>query len=371
MFERLRQSKLFFWSVELLVAATLVLVMTKLNFLFSPIGTFFQTLFAPILIAGFLYYLLNPIVEFFEKRLKIKRTIGVALVLLMLLVAIIWIVLSVIPSLINQISSLASSMPGFVSQVEKWLGSVSSLPMMQDIDIQSQIDKLDINYGRIIQQFLSGLSTSLGTIVGTIASATMVVVTVPFVLFYMLKDGHRLAPNIQKLFPENRRDQLMDLLKQLNQTLANYISGQGIECLFVGTFTFIGYLLLGVKYAFLFGVIAGLTNLIPYLGPYIGLAPAVIVTVFDSPFKALLCCVVVLVVQQIDGNVIYPNVIGKSLSIHPLTIILILLVAGNIAGLLGIFLGVPFYAICRTIVIFIARLIRDDRKNKVLQVTQK
>ena len=119
----------------------------------------------------------------------------------------------------------------------------------------------------------------------------------------------------------------MDLLGQLNQTLSSYISGQAIECLFVGTFTIIGYSLLGVRYAFLFGVIAGFTNLIPYLGPYLGLAHAVLVTIFNEPVKAALCCLVVLVVQQLDGNIIYPNVIGKSLKIHPLTIILILLVA--------------------------------------------
>ena len=97
----------------------------------------------------------------------------------------------------------------------------------------------------------------------------------------------------------------MDLLGQLNQTLSSYISGQAIECLFVGTFTIIGYSLLGVRYAFLFGVIAGFTNLIPYLGPYLGLAHAVLVTIFNEPVKAALCCLVVLVVQQLDGNIIY------------------------------------------------------------------
>lgn len=111
-------------------------------------------------------------------------------------------------------------------------------------------------------------------------------------------------------------------------------------------------------------MIAGLTNLIPYLGPYLGLAPAFLVTVFNEPFKALLCCVVVLVVQQLDGNIIYPNVIGKSLKIHPLTIIIVLLVAGNIAGLLGIFLGVPFYAICKTIVSYVIKIVKEDQRNE-------
>ncbi len=363
MFEKLRQSKLMFWSLELLIIATLIFVSSKINFVFEPIGTFFSTLFAPVLIAGFLYYILNPIVNLLMKT-KIKRTLAVVIVLLLLLAAIVWILLSVIPNLVQQLSSLASNMPNFIREVEAGLREISQLPVFKDLDIGKYMDQLDISYGTIIQQFLSGVSTSLGSIVGSIASATVVIITAPFILFYMLKDGEKLVPNVQHLFPEKRKNQIVELLGQLNKTLANYISGQAIECLFVGTFTFLGYWMIGVEYAFLFGVIAGLTNLIPYLGPYLGLAPAFLVTVFNEPFKALLCCVVVLIVQQLDGNIIYPNVIGKSLQIHPLTIIIVLLVAGNIAGLLGIFLGVPFYAICKTIIVYIAKSIREDKKNE-------
>lgn len=359
MFEKLRNSKLMFWSLELLIIATFAFMLTKINFLFAPVGTFFSTLFAPVLIAGFLFYLLNPIVKFLM-RFKIPRIYAIILVFVLLVLAIVWIFLSFIPSLINQISSLASNMPTIVKNTQAWLTEMSNLPLFKEVDIKKYIEQLDLSYGDIIQNFLSGLSSGLGSIVGTIASTTMVIFTVPFILFYMLKDSKRLVPNIKRFFPETRRTQIVELLGQLNQTLANYISGQAIECVFVGTFTFLGYLILGVDYAFLFGVIAGLTNLIPYLGPYLGLAPAFLVTVFNSPFQALMCCVVVLVVQQLDGNIIYPNVIGKSLQIHPLTIILVLLVAGNLAGLLGIFLGIPFYAICKTIVAFVVKVVRED-----------
>lgn len=363
LFDKLKQSKLMFWSFELLILATLILVSSKISFVFQPIGTFFSTLFAPVLIAGFLYYILNPIVGLLMKT-KMKRIWAVAIVLLLLVAALVWILLSVIPSLVQQISSLASNTPNFIRQVETWLAEVAQWSVFKDVDINKYFEQLDISYGTIIQQFLSGLSNSLGSIVGTIASATIVIITAPFILFYMLKDGEKLVPNIKRFFPEKRREQIVELLGQLNKTLANYISGQAIECLFVGTFTFLGYFAVGVDYAFLFGVIAGLTNLIPYLGPYLGLAPAFLVTVFNDPFKALLCCVVVLIVQQLDGNIIYPNVIGKSLKIHPLTIIIVLLVAGNIAGLLGIFLGVPFYAICKTIISYVVKIVKEDKQNE-------
>ena len=339
---RFKESKLFFWSVELLVVAMLLFIASKINFLFAPIGTFFSTLFAPVLVAGFLYYLLNPVVNLLMKT-KMKRIYAVLLVFLLLIIALVLILLTIIPKIYE----------------------IAELPIFKQIDLTSYIEKMDISYANIIQQFLSSLSSSLGSIVSTVASTTIVLVTAPFILFYMLKDGDKLVPAIQRFLPEKRKDDIVDLLGQLNQTLSSYISGQAIECLFVGTFTIIGYSLLGVRYAFLFGVIAGFTNLIPYLGPYLGLAPAVLVTIFNEPVKAALCCLVVLVVQQLDGNIIYPNVIGKSLKIHPLTIILILLVAGNLAGLLGIFLGVPFYAICRTIIYYVIDMVKAGRSEKV------
>ena len=315
---RFKESKLFFWSVELLVVAMLLFIASKINFLFAPIGTFFSTLFAPVLVAGFLYYLLNPVVNLLMKT-KMKRIYAVLLVFLLLIIALVLILLTIIPKLADQLASLASSMPDFFKQVETWIYEIAELPIFKQIDLTSYIEKMDISYANIIQQFLSSLSSSLGSIVSTVASTTIVLVTAPFILFYMLKDGDKL----------------------------------------------IGYSLLCVRYAFLFGVIAGFTNLIPYLGPYLGLAPAVLVTIFNEPVKAALCCLVVLVVQQLDGNIIYPNVIGKSLKIHPLTIILILLVAGNLAGLLGIFLGVPFYAICRTIIYYVIDMVKAGRSEKV------
>ncbi|GCF92352.1 AI-2E family transporter [Enterococcus florum] len=367
MFEKLKNSKLMFWSLELLILATLIFVSSKIDFIFQPIGTFFTTLFAPVLIAGFLYYLLNPLVRLLTK-LGLKRIVAIALIFLLLILMIVLIVLSIIPNLIQQIASLASSIPDFVINMQEWLKEATEqatrIPLFHELNLDQYINNLDVSAGVILQQFLGGVTNSLSSLIGKVTTIAILLVTVPFILFYMLKDGEKLGPNIERLFPAKQQKNIDGLLGQLNKTLSDYISGQAIECLFVGTFTFLGYLIIGVDYAFLFGVIAGLTNLIPYLGPYLGLAPALIYSFFDSPFKALLCIVVVVIVQQIDGNVIYPNVIGKSLNIHPLTIILILLVAGNLAGILGVFLGVPVYAILRTIVTFIIRIVQEGKQEE-------
>lgn len=360
MFEKIRQSKLLFWSVELLVLATLAFVLTKVSFLLHPIGTFFSTLFAPILISGFLYYMLNPLIEILTKKLHLKRIFAVILVFLLLIAIIALVFMAVLPNLIKQISQLAASIPDLIQQIENTIRELAKSPTFKHFDINQELAKWDLSYGSIIQKFMSSLANSLGSVFSTLTSAIVLIITVPFILFYMMKDGPKVLPGILKFIPEKRKEQVATLCGEMNHTLASYISGQMIECLFVGTFTFLGYLLFGIDYAFLLGVIAGLTNLVPYLGPYLGLMPAIFVTIFTNPIQSLICCGVVLVVQQIDSNIIYPNVIGKSLSIHPLTIIFILLVAGNLAGLLGIFLGVPLYAIAKTIIAFVYRIVKES-----------
>ncbi len=205
---------------------------------------------------------------------------------------------------------------------------------------------------------MGSLTSSLGSMIGAVTSITMTIVTVPFVLFYMLKDGPKLLPNIKRMLPDKQADVIGDLLVKMSDTIAKYISGQVIECLFVGTFSAIGYGLVGIPYALLIGMFAGITNIIPYLGPYIGLVPAIFIALSMSFKEVILVIVVCVVVQQIDGNLVYPNVIGKTLDIHPLTIIMILLAAGNIAGLLGMILAIPLYAVSKVVVTYVYDIIK-------------
>ena len=232
--------------------------------------------------------------------------------------------------------------------METWANEMLRHPWLQNVDYEEYLGKLDLSFGEIGKNLINGLSTSVGTIVSSIANTTIIIVTVPFILFYMLKDGKKFVPGIEKYFPKAHKNEIVELLHKMSETISAYISGQALECLFVAVATFIGYQLIGVQYAFLFGWIAGATNMIPYLGPYIGLAPAVLVTVFDSPFKALLACGVVLIVQQIDGNVIYPLVImSGALNMNPILIIVSITIGGAYFGILGMFLAVPVAAILK------------------------
>lgn len=345
-------------TVEALLVATLVWVCTQISFIFNPVGTFISTLFVPVIISGFLYYLFRPVVSFLMKihlgRFRINRTLAVSLVFLMLLGIITLALTFMIPLLISQVGQLVVKTPDYISAVQKvtnhFYNDLSDHQWMRQLDVQSYISKLEKNVMGSVEVFLGSLTKSLGTVIGMITSITVTIITVPFMLFYMLKDGHRLIPNIQKMMPSKRAEQVEELLTKMGDTISKYIAGQVIECTFIATFISLGYWAIGMPYALLLGVLAGTTNIIPYLGPYIGVLPALILAFSVSTKMVILVIIVCTVVQQVDGNLVYPNVIGKSLDIHPLTIIMLLLVAGNLAGLMGMILGIPTYAVLKVIV---------------------
>lgn len=369
MLERLKNSSLMFWSAEILIVVAIIWVCTKISFFFSPIGVFFSTIFIPLLLAGILFYMLNPIVNLITKvrlgKRRISRTWATTLVFLLLLGVIALIATVFIPKIVDQLVTLANQIPGAVNDgqhlLEKTFKQMNSQTYLKQIDFTQITDKFSKNISGYVNTIFNGLTTGIGGIISAAANVVIIAVTVPVVLFYMLKDGYRLAPTLKKLFPEKHQDQTMALLYEMSHTISKYISGQMIECLFVGTFTAIGYLIIGTPYALLLGVVAGICNIIPYLGPYIGIAPALIVSFSHGGFWGVIYnIIVVLIVQQIDGNLVYPNVIGKSLEIHPLTIIIILLAAGNIAGLMGMILAIPLYAVVKVVVVHLWNIYQLD-----------
>ncbi|ATO54711.1 AI-2E family transporter [Loigolactobacillus coryniformis] len=370
MFEQIRHSRLMFWSLELLIVATLIFMCTKIGFIFSPIGTFIATLFVPILISGFLFYLFNPLVKLLG-HLKISRNWAILIVFVIFFGGLALIIWAVIPNLVNQITQLLSNLPTVAKDMEHLAKSLMKNPLLKKVDLEKAITDMNLSFSSIMQSLLKYFTSSIGSVVGTVTSVAVTAITIPVMLFYMLKDGHRLIPNVQRLLPAKYRAEATDLLLKMGDTISSYIAGQLIECLFVGVFTFLGYLLVGMPYSFLLGFIAGLCNIMPYVGPYFGIAPALIIAVTVSPMMVILVVVIVVVVQQIDGNFVYPNVIGRTLSIHPLTIIVLLLVAGNIAGLLGMILAIPFYAIVKTVVQYFWGIYQLREQAKIAEVSPK
>ncbi|GAA6112604.1 MAG: AI-2E family transporter [Apilactobacillus sp.] len=375
MFNKIKNSSLILWTIEVLLVVSIIWVCTKLEFIFSPIGMFISAVFMPILIAGVLFYMLNPVVNLLTKvkitkTKNISRNFAITIVYLLLLGIIVYVVSSFLPRLFNQVTNLISNLPDIAKDITKYAQAHSQKGIFKTLYSSGIMEKVQNYVYNYVQNSLGGITQSVGAIISTATSAVVVIVTVPVVLFYMLKDGHKMIPNIAKVLPRRSRRRTIKLLEKMSDTISHYIGGQMIECLFVGVFTSIGYVVIGQNYALLLGVFAGVCNIIPYVGPYIGIMPSVFVALSDSVSKLIAVVIVVLIVQQLDGNLVYPNVIGKSLNIHPLTIIIILLAAGNIAGLMGMILAIPLYAVVKVIIQYVYSIWMIEQSQKNIQNKQ-
>ncbi|SFF94324.1 AI-2E family transporter [Sporolactobacillus nakayamae] len=352
------KSKYFRFAVWVLLILVILMVGSKLTFVLRPVGVLFTSLAAPLVISGLLYYLLRPLVRGLM-RLKIPKIVAILIIYLVCVGLITLLAFNVGPLLYSQFLSLINSMPGLVQQLSEQLIN------FQQSEIFSKMHLDEIPYLDFANRFsksLSTMATSIGnnvlSIIQSITGTVLIIATVPFILFYLLKDSDRISHGMTKLIPVVHQEKAREILKDMDQTLSGYIQGQMIVLLFDFIFIYIWYLIIGLNYSLVLALVILFTNVIPFIGSFIATIPAVIVAFIQSPILAVYVIVGVTVVQQIEGNVVSPLVMGRKLDIHPLTIICLLLVAGNLAGIIGMLFAIPMYAVCKVVVTRVYKLIQ-------------
>lgn len=348
-----------FWTLTIFLV---IWVGTQISFVFEPIQVILALVTVPLIVAGLFFYFLVGIVDFLEKRLKGKRTLAVAITLIGL-VLIFTLVFSILgPVLGEQITSLVNAMPSIAKELQKQAFAVRDTLLQNEFfaRFMAENDEMFRNLTTNITSYLGGLfgniASSFGQVVGFVTSAVITIVVIPFMLLYMLLDGKRLPDAIVKLLPSSYEKETRHILHDMHETVRSYVNAQLLVAFFVGITSLIGLWIIGVDYAILLALFMMVTNIIPYVGPFLGAAPAVVVAFIQDPIKVLWVIVVIIIVQQIESNVISPLIQGKSLKVHPLTIIIVLLVAGNLAGIIGMLIAVPFYAVAKTVVQNIVRI---------------
>ena len=322
--KHLKHSKLLLWTLWVLAMVLIIYYATKISFVFQPLFVLFSTLFIPILSAGFLFYLLNPLISVMQK-FKIKRSYAIILVMFLFLGGATIFIIKTFPILMNQLSDLVANSPAILSDIEIQTKDIALLSPFNNVDLDETLNQLNLSLDAFSKTILSSFTTSISSIIGAIANLTIVLITVPIVLFYMFRDGEKLQLAVTHLFPNKYQKHVFELLHQTNIVITAYISGKGLASIVVAVLIYFGFLIIGLPYTLLLAIVNGFTNLIPYIGPFIGAVPAILVALTISPTTALLVALIVLVVQQLDANFLTPKFVGKSLAIHHLTIIIILL----------------------------------------------
>jgi len=350
------QGKWFRIGYGIIVLFLIIYLGTLIDFIFRPIVVLVQTLFAPIILAGVLYYVSRPFVNLLSQRMPR----GLAILILYLSgVALITLLIFLIgPELQRQFNSLVRNTPFFVNEIRSYIISLQQTEWFSRFQVTESIslEEITTRFGSYINEFVSALGANVAAFIGFITNIIIIIIILPFVLYYMLKEGEKAPRQVLRLFPEKQQHNGREILGDMDIALSSYIQGQIIVSFCVGVLAYIGYLIIGLDYPLVLALIAMFTNVIPFVGPWIGTFPAVIVGLLTSPLMGLFVVIVVVVVQQIESNFISPQVMGRKLAIHPLTIILLLLVAGRFAGLLGLILAVPTYAVGKVIVSHTYRL---------------
>lgn len=335
--------------------------------MFQPIVVFVQTLFFPFLISGVLFYLFRPIVAFML-RFKIPKGISILIIYLVIIGLFVLLGFSIGPLLGDQFEALVDNFPSMLEAAKVRFNELNHNPWVNKYIDWNMIADSVANY---LQTSYTTIGSNLAGFFGIITNIILVFVTVPFILYYMLKEGEKAAPYVLRVLPEKEREHGVKILHDLDHALSSYIKGQVLVAITIGVIVFIGYLIIGMPYALLLAIFAMFTNVIPYIGPLIGLAPAAIVASIHSPSMIVKVLIVAVIAQQVEGNFVTPRVMGKNLNVHPLTIILLLLVAGSLAGFLGMLLAIPTYAVLKVVVSHFYQLSRlRSQKKKVLSAEE-
>ncbi len=333
-----------------LLILLILLVISKVPWLATPFILVGQILGLPIILAGVGYYLLNPLVDRLE-RYRVRRSWSIIGLFIILALLIAWGIISLIPMVQRQTTTLITEWPQYWHQMTQ-----TSMQWLQDDrlnGVRKQLDQFNQQLSKSSSTAISGLAkstfSSVGGIVSRVVSIVVAVVTAPFILFYLLRDGHQLPDYLSRLLPVKHRQSAVNLLTEMNRQVSNYVRGQLIVAFIVAVLFYLGFLIVGLRFALLLGIVAGVLNLVPYLGSFLAMIPAVVVAAFISPWMLVKVLIVFIVEQTLEGRLISPLVLGSSLKIHPLTIIFILLISGKAFGVLGVILGIPGYAVIRVV----------------------
>lgn len=320
-------------------------------------GIAISTVLKPFFIAAVISYLLNPIVKVFESK-GIRRILGVLIVYLIFIAIIMLLSFVLVPKLIKEISALAMNIPQYSNQMQE------ILKRFQDGYINSGLPEsfkavLDDNI-LMLQSMILSLLQNIANGIIEVFSQLFNIIIVPVITFYILKDVDYFKNQFILVLPKSKREKFIVLFRDIDNVFGKYIRGQIIIASFVGVFTTIALLLIKVKYAFILGIFAGIANIIPYFGPFIGIVPTILFALLDSTTKALYAAGAFILIQQLESGFLTPRIIGKSVGIHPVYVIMSLIAGGRLFGVVGLILAVPTLA---AIKLTLRHILRDKQSE--------
>jgi predicted PurR-regulated permease PerM len=319
-----------------------IYVFFKISFFWLPILEVVAIIILPFVIAGFITYLLHPIVEKLNQK-GLPRGLAIFFIYLVFFGGVGLAFYKGVPAFINQLKDLSESAPGFAEQYRGWMKALQSQTRTWPDGLQGKMnDGIDA-----FEEKLDSLLSLLVAFLMNFLNSALVIMIIPFIAFYMLKDFDLIKRAAWYMTPKQWRRQLTRFLKDVDVSLGSYIRGQLLVCVIIGAAAALLFWFFHLRYPLLLGFIVGITDVIPYFGPIIGAVPALIIAATVSVKLVIITAVIILVLQFLEGNILSPYIVGKSLHMHPLLIILAITAGGEIGGVIGLILAVPVLVVIK------------------------
>ncbi len=310
--------------------------------------------FQPVIYALILAYLLDSVVSFFVKRLKVRRSQGILLACLILLILVGFLLYMLVPQILENINNVVYLMEGNVDIVQILNGIKEKINNQYVQFAADYILQASESVRNMIDNTLIAISGVLMQFVTNIGSSAFAIITSFIINIYMLVEKEDILARgkrfIYAFFEDKNSRKILHIFTQANKIFKSFLNGKLLDSLIVGIISVIVFFIFNVPYAPLMGTIIGAFNLIPYFGPIIGSIPVILVSFFVNPPKALTALLIIIVVQQLDANLLDPRIVGVNVGVSPFWIIISVTVGGKLFGIWGMIVSVPIVVLIKTIV---------------------
>ena len=339
------------------------LSISQLSVLWSKIGNIMGML-QPFIFGFVIAYLLDFLLRFYEKHMdkskviqklsqKRKRAIGLVLTYVTALIVILLFMQFVLPQVVDSLVGLINDIPTYIANTTKLFEEI-----VHKFDLNQEVfNFINTNFNDVTNYVIKQVSNMLpilgGVVTATAAGLWNVVLGI-IISIYILIDKENFCALSKKItyavLSKRAANKTIEITHRSSDTFGKFLSGKILDSLIIGVLTFVILTVFKMPYTLLVSVIVGITNIIPFFGPFIGAIPSVIIILFVSPVKALWFILIIFVIQQLDGNIIGPKILGDSIGISAFWILFSILVAGKMLGLVGMIIGVPLFAVIYSII---------------------
>ncbi|MDF2606985.1 MAG: rane protein [Bacillales bacterium] len=336
------------WLIRILVFLLLVsslYILMKLKPFWAPILDIAQMLLIPTILAFFLAYLLHPIVEFIVKK-GLNRNFSILFIYAIFLSIAGFGIYKGVPLIVEQVKDLSDQIPSLIKNYKEIYTDIHNKTQKYPLGIHSKIESGFDN----LEGVLNRLADRSFNFMGTFLRHTFELLMVPFISYYMLKDYKKGLNKFWLFVPEKWRKVGQGFIEDVDNSIGGYIRGQFFVAISMAIVTTIALWILKVDYAIVFGIINGITNIIPYFGPILGAIPVIVYAASISFKYALTIGVILIIIQLLESNILNPIIVGRSISMHPVTIMFLLVIGGEFAGIFGMIFIIPFFSLLKIVI---------------------